>query len=799
MIPVNAKQRRQIAQREVPISYYLPLSHFNTPDIFECYDGSQGTVLALQGLPFELTDDETLQQQQNALHQALLQLTPDTAAYLTQQRYHYQPQAVTIDAPAFAVQFQQAYQAHWREHTLYHNRWYLTLLIKAPQRRQVIWQKFNKSAGSIERAKQQDKLIKLREIIVRLLNAYQPRILSTTINPQGQYSELLSFFGLLINGVWQPMRLPAQALNRYLPDRRLMFGFEALQWYGRHQKEHRFGAMLSIKQYSATTQPLILKGLLSCDCEYVLTQSYQPQAQTDTLAYMRKQKAHLRAVDDPAKSQVDELEIARDALGRGSLQFGWHHSSLLVKANDLATLDDKLAEVVHVFQAADIQVVRETLNLESVFWGQMPGNFNYIQRAALLSSINVADYYQLYHYPEGQRDATHLKRPVAVFPSRGRSAFAFHFHEPNSGNSQDLSKGHTTIIAPSHAGKTTLMTMLDCCMHQFETQSIFFDRDRGCEIYVRAMGGSYQRIQPDIATGFNPLQLPVHPQHQHFLQTWLTHLIAADDAELAGRVQTDISQTLERLLQLPQVERQLATFWHLLPTASPALEKLMPWLALEGQAPGIWHYLFDGKTDELDVSSKVLGFDLTHLLDHAPPQMVTAVMMYIFHRLEMRMDGRLMGIYLDEGWQYLVDPFWQAKLKSYLPTLRKKNVYLVFTTQSPGSVINSPLCDELIQGSATNIYLANPKARHDHYVKGFKLTEPEYQLIKTTPLNARLVLVKQQQQAAVMTCDLHPFSDAVAVFSANQSSLNLLDQLRADYGDDPERWLPVFQQERQHL
>jgi len=105
-----------------------------------------------------------------------------------------------------------------------------------------------------------------------------------------------------------------------------------------------------------------------------------------------------------------------------------------------------------------------------------------------------------------------------------------------------------------------------------------------------------------------------------------------------------------------------------------------------------------------------MGFDMTHLLDNGSDDLVFTVLFYLFHRIESLFTGQLVGLYLDEGWQYLNHPYWQKKLKSYLLTLRKKNVYIVFSTQSPSSVTSSLLCDELIQGSASNIFFGKSKS-----------------------------------------------------------------------------------------
>lgn len=47
---------------------------------------------------------------------------------------------------------------------------------------------------------------------------------------------------------------------------------------------------------------------------------------------------------------------------------------------------------------------------------------------------------------------------------------------------------------------------------------ILIDKDRGLEILVRALNGTYSPLWNGIATGFNPLQLPATPANTESLR-----------------------------------------------------------------------------------------------------------------------------------------------------------------------------------------------------------------------------------------------------------------------------------------
>ena len=64
---------------------------------------------------------------------------------------------------------------------------------------------------------------------------------------------------------------------------------------------------------------------------------------------------------------------------------------------------------------------------------------------------------------------------------------------------------------------------------------------------------------------------------------------------------------------------------------------------------------------------------------------------------------------------------------------------------------------------------------------------------------SRRFLVKQGHHAVVAELDLSSMDDALAVLSGRTATVELLDRIRAEVGDDPAVWMPLFQQQRKEL
>ena len=81
--------------------------------------------------------------------------------------------------------------------------------------------------------------------------------------------------------------------------------------------------------------------------------------------------------------------------------------------------------------------------------------------------------------------------------------------------------GNFTLIGPSGSGKTVVLNFLVAQAQKFAPRTFFFDKDRGAEIFIRAIGGHYDVLRPGTQSGFNPLALPDTAENRAFLRGWL--------------------------------------------------------------------------------------------------------------------------------------------------------------------------------------------------------------------------------------------------------------------------------------
>lgn len=399
---------------------------------------------------------------------------------------------------------------------------------------------------------------------------------------------------------------------------------------------------------------------------------------------------------------------------------------------------------------------------------------------------------------------------MTLFKTKGDTPLYFNFHytDPDVDAEGVRTSAHTIVTGATGEGKTVLLGALMTQAEKFNPTVVAFDKDRGLEILIRAIGGKYFPLAIGEPTGWNPFQLEPTPRNMEFLRAFLVQLSrGAPKPGEPGKYTHDVTQhdedQISRALQTVMVEigvKRLRSMTRLLenlpdpnrysedPHAHPSIKaRLLKWTA--GHENG---WAFDNPADDLDLARfRIYGFDYTDFLDH--PEIRTPVMMYLMHRTEGMKDGRRFMRYFDEFWKPLEDETFAKWAKDGLKTDRKKNAFNVFATQEPGDALESTIAKTIIQQCATQIFLPNVKATREDYTDGFKLTNAEFDLVRGMPEGSRQFVVKQGANCAKARFVLGPeFVPELAVLAGSPDRSELLQEIIADVGDDPKDWLPVF-------
>jgi type IV secretion system protein VirB4 len=787
--PLKKRQvsKAQFAKREVNASYFIPYDAHWDKDTIITKSKELMQILKVEGFSFETADDDAVDMKKMVRNSLYKSMAEGTFAFYFHMVRRKQVAFATGEQPkGFARTLDEQWRNKHHRKSTFVNELYITVVrrhdMKGAARMEGLFNKLEQTTDKDAEAKMLEEMYKeLREAVYRLLATfkdYGARVLTTKMTPYGPMSEPLEFLGRLVNGAdQQSMLIPSMQIAKYLPLNRLYFGSKAIEI--RTPTGVKYAGIISIKEYAPHTAAGIMDAFLQLPFEMVISQSYQFMNRQSNLASMQLQQRRMMQSQDLAVSQVAEISKALDMAMSGHIAFGEHHLTVTCVEDSLHQLENAIsmanAEMVNV----GIHPIREKMILEQCYWAQLPANWEYIGRKSRINTLNIAAFAAMHNYPVGKAKDNHWGPAVTVFDTTSGTPFFFNFH------ARDV--GHTTIIGPTGAGKTVLMNFLCAQAQKFRCRMFIFDKDRGVDIFVRALGGKYNHIDPGKRCGFNPLQLDDTMENRSFIAEWLRALVSANDEPVSADDLEVIQRAVDgnyKLAKEDRVLRNIAPFFGL-DTAGTVAGRLKPWYG-----NGRFAAIFDEVQDAMDFNSHtVFGFEMGDVLSNKV--CLIPVLLYLFHRIQISLDGTPTMIILDEAWALIDNKVFAAKIKDWLKTLRKLNGMVVFATQSVEDAMNSGISDTLIQQTATQIFLPNPKAT-DAYRKAFMLSEREFNLLKNTDPGTRYFLVKQGKDVVVARIDLSGMEDVVSILSGRAETVALLDQIRAEVGDDPNVWIPVF-------
>lgn len=776
--------------RENTVFEYIPYKSHISENCIKTKDGDFVTCIKLNGLAHESLCEEDIDYHHQKINSLLLNLASDKlAVWSTTVRKKTTANLTSHYEKSFSKKLDEKYSETLNSSNFYVNELYITLVFRPDTNISKKIKKLDKASSNFVRTKNNNALEFLDDVsrtVLTALSDYMPKRLSTYIQNDVVFSEILEFFDYLINLNSVRRALPKQDLSNSLPRNRTLFGTETFE--SRGVSNSKFGAVLAIKEYPELAESGFLNVFLSAPFEFILTQSFNFLSKNAASMKIKLRKNQLKNTGDDAESQINALHDALDDLASGRIVFGEHHLTLSVLADDLLSLKNNLSSAHSELSDLGIVVCREDWALESAFWSQLPCNFKFRPRPSLISSLNFAAFCGLHNYPQGRKHSNQWGEAVTLLKGSSNNPYYFNFHLPSSGKEDEKVSGNTLIIGATGSGKTVLQGFLLSQSEKYNPTQIIFDKDRGLEIYVRASNGSYWDLRVGKRTGFNPLQLDNTPPNVSFLNDWVKKLIGG---VLTAQEELQIKFAIDGVLQLRYENRRLSRLLDFLDNTSEngVYTKLLKWCN-----DGELAWVFDNPFDELNLDNQLMGFDVTEFLDNE--KIRTPVVMYLFHRVEKLLDGRRLQMFLDEFWKLLKDDYFEDFAENKQKVIRKQNGMMIYGTQSPKDVIKSKIAYTLIEQCATSIFLPNPKATEEDYIDGLKLSKAEFQIIKNLEPRSRQFLIKQDNRSVVAGLDLTGFNDELAVISGTTENVILLDSIRQEVGDDVEKWMPIFQKRR---
>lgn len=427
-------------------------------------------------------------------------------------------------------------------------------------------------------------------------------------------------------------------------------------------------------------------------------------------------------VDNDADNKAADADAALQELGSDLVSFGYVTTTITVMHEQRSEVEAQLRAAEQVIAARGFTSIRETLNAVEAWLGSLPGHVYANVRQPILHTLNLAHMTPLSSVWAGSAQNDHLQAPALI---QGHT----HSTTPFRLNLHVNDVGHTLVIGPTGAGKSVLLSLIAMQWQRYEgAQTFIFDKGRSARAAVLAMGGVHIDLGGDQSPSLQPLRDIHMPSAATFAAEWLAGIAAAEGVQMTPAKREALWSAIQSLASADEKDRTLTGLTLLL--QDDELSAALHPYTLDGPHGA----LLDGENEQLALCD-ISCFEMENLMTSQSAAM--PVITYLFHRLEERFDGRPTLLILDEAWLFLDNAFFAARLREWLKTLRKKNVAVLFATQSLSDVASSSIAPALIESCLTRIFLPNERAlepQQSTIYAGFGLNPRQIEIIaQATP------------------------------------------------------------------
>lgn len=405
-------------------------------------------------------------------------------------------------------------------------------------------------------------------------------------------------------------------------------------------------------------------------------------------------------VDTNASNKAADADLALQELGADYAGVAYVTATVTVWDADPRVADEKLRLVEKVIQGRDFTAMPETINAVDAWLGSLPGHVYANVRQPPISTLNLAHMIPLSAVWAGPERDEHLAAPPLLFgKTEGSTPFRFSLHVGDV--------GHTLVVGPTGAGKSVLLALMALQFRRYAGAQVFaFDFGGSIRAAALAMGGDWHDLGGGLTEGddhsvsLQPLSRLEETAERAWAADWVVAILMREGVEITPEVKEHLWTALTSLASAPAGERTITGLAVLL-QSNDLKQALRPYCV-----GGAYGRLLDAESEHLGEAT-VQAFETEGLIGTGA---APAVLAYLFHRIEDRLDGSPTLIIIDEGWLALDDEGFAGQLREWLKTLRKKNASVMFATQSLSDIDGSAIAPAIIESCQTRLLLPNERA-----------------------------------------------------------------------------------------
>jgi len=410
-------------------------------------------------------------------------------------------------------------------------------------------------------------------------------------------------------------------------------------------------------------------------------------------------KSESQLLDTASVEKAKDADEALKELAEDYVSYGYYTATITIMDQDLEKVTAMQNEIEKIINSLGFTTIAETFNAVEAWLSSLPGQAYANVRKPLMHTLNLAHLMPFSATWSGQRQDYHLqKSPLMYVHTHGRTPFRFVLHIGDV--------GHMMIVGPTGSGKSVLLTTLALQFRRYQNAQVFvFDKGGSFIASTIGVNGGYYELgkrdpQNNSYLEFQPLANIDQEAEKIWAAEWLLDLLVNEKITIDPEVKQAIWEALNSLAQLTKSQRTLTGLCALV--QNKMIRDALSTYTISGP----FGHILDAE-HEIECNDAWQCYEMEDLM--TMPSIIAPILNYLFHRLEKRFTGAPTLLILDEAWLFLDHPVFANKVRSWLKSLRKKNVSVVFATQSTDDIFKSSIASALLESCSSRILLPNDR------------------------------------------------------------------------------------------
>lgn len=695
----------------------------------------------------------------------------------------------------------------WNKHNnfnkQYANEIFITIILTNPNKKTELFDNMFKNLffRSLKKSLK-NTLIRLNKILTDIVNKvcddlakYNPSILSI-VNVDGNYfSEHCKFFSTIVNDDRGSFPLDINMLGYGLANKRVSFGSNTIRVY--NNDKNTCMAIISLKDYNNLLLSELDK-IIQLDQELVITQSASfLEKKSDYRDLLEEELKVLNLVEDSEIKKLTGLaELKEEADKPDSiLNFAISQVIIQIKGKNQDILEKNIKSLFKVLKEIGIIGVREEMFMPTLYWSQLPANFNFIKRLKIIPVKEIGQFVSLYNFPTGKLTQNLWGDAVTVLKTTINTPYFFSFHNTNN-------EGNTLIVGPDFEFRTMLLNFLISQSIKLVDKVYYIDMKNRSKVFINALNGIYYEFSNKEDSkknklSINPFLMKKTESSTNFILEWIISILKTDDDGFIriGNKRTNLEEEIKRFK--PLFIENINSFKSLNDVYEFILEKpfteirriLKKWCANGG-----YNFIFSNDFITDFDSNPIIAFNISNTIFNDEVRCI--ILKYLLHEIYLRLNENTKTIIaIDEIWDLFDNKYLANDFRQIIEKFSKKNAVFVATTSGSEFFETSFITKSVTDVFTTNIFTHNMKTSI-YQKKIFNINEQESRLLSVIKKDSNTFLLKHNKNMVFSSVKFDFIDEVEAeIFASNKITINAMEMAKQiTQSNNSTDWLPVMKE-----